>query len=373
MKFISRSACLMFAVLVLLCLVPQARAEIIVMDPEQTETFTLTFSGACAIEGEIIFSDPSIITNIQYNKDDCAMTGELEDKLFFFYSDDPNGVDGEISVTLTVYSDAPKGSSCSVIFLYSVTEAGSDVPGPIQTLTYTITVRTDGGDTQPSQPGNNADTSVLRQQIQIAEKLTYYDFTKQSWAEVDKALTKGRKLLSSSDQAAVDSAAYALKAALANLVPMDYSALLEALDNATDMSQHDDIAEYWNSFVVALQNARAQRTSGDQEAVDKAVEELIRCKDELRDALERMGDVIVLEKEVKVEVEPSYAFCNKMNHTTNLVIMIVSVVLNVALIGLIALYFYKKYMKERDNTPLVAYDIDTDLIGPDGEIQDPYE
>jgi len=353
--------------------VPAARAEVYVVDPGKTATVYLEYTGACAIDGKIEFSDNSIISSVQYDTSGSGMHGLVENGTIFLYSDSQSGVDGKIGVTITIHSGAAKGSSCSVTFRYAVTAPGSTTPGATQTITHTVTVRTDGGTapteptTEPTEPPTDptviyADTSALREQINIAKNLTYYDYTKQTWEVVAEAVKKGESLLGSTSQSKVDAATQELKTALANLVPMDYTALQAALDDAAEMNEHEEIARLWTRFMQALENGRTQRTSGDQEAVDAATKELIESKEALLKGLEELGELVVVEKEVQVEVEPTYTFCNDQNHILFLIIMIISLVLNAVLITLIVLYFVRKNKREKDDTPLVEYDIEDDEV-----------
>lgn len=377
MKLISKSLVLILTLALVLVCVPAANAVVMVLDPEETATFYLDYSDACAVEGEIVFSDSSIISNIKYDISGSGMSGLVENGRIFLYTEDANGVEGRIGITITVHSGAPKGSSCTVTFRYAVTEPGSDVPGEIKTLKHTVTVRTD--DPAPTDPvatepkATNpavkyADTTALKEQIQIAENLTYYDYTKESWSAVSQAVTVGKNLLTSTSQSKVDQATKDLKVALANLVTMDYSKLQAALDSASDMDKHEEIAGLWSNFLTALENARVQRTGGDQAAADAAADELIAAKEALLKGLEELGELVVVEKEVEVEVEPNYPFCNKPGHTAILIIMIVSLVLNAALIGVIVWYFYKKHRNKQDDMPLVDYNIEDDEIPFDDDM-----
>ncbi len=379
MKWKAKSLILTLVLAIVLCIAPKADAEVIVLDPGETVSFTIEYTGACAVEGKITFSDSSIISNIQYDISGCNMDGLAENGLFFLYTGNPEGVDGKIVITITVHSTAAKGSSCIVTLDYSTTDPGSNVPGELQTISNTVTVRTNPVATEPTTTPTEprpttptvkyADTTELKKQIAIAESLTYYEYTKGSWSELEQAVASGNALLNSTSQTKVDAAAKEIKAKLEALVPMDYTGLQAALDGAEDIGDLSELSETWKRFIQALNNARIQRTSGDQAAVDAAALELVESKEALIQALEAMEEVIVVEKEVPVEVEPSYKFCNIPSHTLYMIIMIVSLVLNLLLIGLICLYLYKKHMQERDRTPLVDYEIDDDLEDmPDEDI-----
>ena len=373
MKILTKALCLVLVMGLLLVAVPTASAEIIILDPEKSTSLTLKYANVCAVEGQIIFSNPSIISNIRYDTTNCNMEGLVENGTIFLYSSKPDGVSGWIDITVTVHSGAIKGASCDITFQYATIAPGETLPGAIQTVTNTVTVSTAGAEppattttpsTKPSNP-SYTDTTALRKQIAIAENLTYYDYTKQTWAEVSVALQNARNQLDSRSQTAVDEATNRLKTALSKLKSMDYSALIAAMDKASDMNQHENLPQIWDRFVKALQNARAQRTSGDQAAVDTATEELLSSKTELMNALEELGMVVEVEKLVKVPTEPDHPYCNNISHTVFLIVMIASLVLNAVLAALIALYFIKRHRNKRDNTPLVEYDIDEDNVEAD--------
>lgn len=369
MKLKSKVLCLVFVIGLLLTCVPMASAEIMILDPEESTTFTLEYTDVCAVEGQIIFTNPSIISNIKYDITNCNMEGLVENGTIFLYSSDPNGVSGKIDITITIHSGAVKGASCDVIFQYATTGPESTLPGEVQTIVNTVTVSTAGAEpppvteppTVPVDPPTYADTTALREQISIAENLTYYDYTRESWADVSAALDNARNHLDSRSQSAVDAATAQLKKALAGLVGMDYSALIAAMEEAADMAQYEDISLTWNRFVQALENARILRTSGDQAAVDAAADELLESKDALLKALEEMGKIVEVEKPVEIPTEPDYTYCNNMWHTILLIVFIASFALNLVLIAIIVFYSVRKRNNQLDNTPLVEYNIDDDM------------
>ena len=176
-----------------LCVAPVIHAEVFEVEPGQTATVYLEYTDACAIDGKIEFSDTSIISGVQYDTSGSGMQGLVENGTIFLYANEQTGVSGRIGVTVTIHSGATKGG-CTITFRYAVTAPGSKKPGATQKVTHTVTVG--GGETgsqQPTDPsetptdpkdpsGVYADTSALRVQLNIAKKLTYYDYTKQSWA-----------------------------------------------------------------------------------------------------------------------------------------------------------------------------------------------
>jgi len=354
----------------LLAMAPYAGAEVYVADPGQTVTIYLEYTDICAIDGEISISDSSIISKYEYDTSALGMKGLVEGKKFFLYAGDQTGVSGRLGVTLTIFSGAQKGSSSTVTFRYNATAPGETAPGSTQTVTHTVTVRTDGAPsvTEPTTPPapttpsgtNYADTTALRAQLAIANALRSYDYTKESWAAVQSAVQKAQNLLVSSDQGRVDSATAQLKDALSKLVPMDYTALQQALENAAALDQHEQIAKLWSRFMQALDNARAQLVSGDQAAADAAAQELNDAKAALLDGLEEMGELVVVEKEVKVE--PDEGFCNDKGHSVTVILLVISLAVNGALIATIGVYWYTKRRREKDTTPLVEYEENEDEV-----------
>ena len=65
-------------------------------------------------------------------------------------------------------------------------------------------------------------------------------------------------------------------------------------------------------------------------------------------------------KKVEVEVPPKGEYCNIPMHKVWPVLFFVSLAVNVALIVLIIVYISKKKKNQKDNTPLVDYDIADD-------------
>ena len=372
MKLISKSLVLALSLVLLLSLIPAVSAQVAVLEPGETATFVVPFTGACAVEGQVKFSDKSIISDVQYDIIG-DMDGLVENGVIFLYADDPAGVDAKLSITVTLSSKAPKGSSCAITIEYAVTAAGKETPGSTQTVTHSVTVPEEEETTQPTEPAPTepeptkpdntvkyADTTALKAQIKIAQELTDYEYTKESWAELEEALDNALNLLDSTSQDKVDKATKVLKNAITDLVPMDYTALHEAIDSVGNMENLEEVAEYWTRFVAALENAKAQTTSGDQDAVNAATEELLAAWDALEKAMEEMGQIVYVDN--PIEVEPSYDFCNIKAHPIILIIMIVSLCVNVILAVLITVYLLNKRRKTKDSTPLVEYNIEDDTM-----------
>ena len=75
MKRITKAISLLIVFALAWVIVPKANAEIVVLDPEKTTTFYLEYMDACAVEGQITFSNPAIISSISYDMSESNMEG----------------------------------------------------------------------------------------------------------------------------------------------------------------------------------------------------------------------------------------------------------------------------------------------------------
>lgn len=213
---------------------------------------------------------------------------------------------------------------------------------------------------QPTtEPKVNTDYASLNRQIAIANGLKEREYTQESWKVLAAALETARNAQKSDNQDVVDSAADALKQAIAELVTMDYSDLEKALTAAKECVGPE---EY--ELVIELHEAVAEaellRSSGDQDAVDA-------CADRIYDLITKLGEVqkdnaepSVVIREVEVEVPPSEDYCNISQHHIWPLLFFASVGLNVAL--LIVIFSALRRRKRRgEDVPLVNYDIDDDF------------
>lgn len=393
-------ALVLLVLLVLPVVQPSAQAAVVVVDPGKMATVTLEYTDACAIEGEIVFSDPSVIEGEPvYKWTGSGMKGAVENGYIFLYAENTTGASGTIEVTFATSATAPKGSSCVVSFKCAITSPGSAAPGAVQTVSHTVTLSTGTSSSSgssasgsssnsssssssnsssnssssassavtstPAQstPSNStasnsnstqappaptpADTTALKEQIAAAEALTYYDYTKETWDVVAQTLETAEGLLNSTSQPDVDNATAALKAAIEALVPMDYTALQEALDKAAAMDSPKKVRSVWSNFMSAFDAAREQRTAGDQAAADAAAEQLNKSYDKLQKRVQKLYDASLW--------EPSW-----IGSTVILVVMILSLIANLILIILLARDLIKKHLNKKDTTPLVEYDIAED-------------
>ncbi len=114
------------------------------------------------------------------------------------------------------------------------------------------------------------DYSKLNAQIKATKGLYEDDYAADSWAALMAALADARAALESNDQAVVDAATAALKAALEALAQMDYTELNNQIAAAEGKNEADYTADSWTAMQAALADAKAALTSKDQAVVDAA-------------------------------------------------------------------------------------------------------
>lgn len=197
-------------------------------------------------------------------------------------------------------------------------------------------------------PQVTVDYSVLERQIAIANGLNQGDYTMESWKVLTDALTKANNALSGKDQSAVDSAAKKLTEAIDALVRMDYTALEAVLQLVQSFVNTQELGELWTKLCDAVARGKALIGSGDQAAVDAAAQEIQTLLDELKVQIEANSTPEVIYKEVPVEVPPSSDFCNIPMHRIWPVLFFVSLGLNIALIVLLITVITRKKRKTDD-------------------------
>lgn len=289
MKKISRTTALFLVIAILCSVAVPAAASTFVIQPGQTATITIEYTDARAIEGTLLLSDPDIVEEIRF---EYSMTGLAQGDKFFLYSANPGGESGTVLIKVKLRENAPRGSSCIVSVTYSVTAAGSNVPGQSQTVMHTVSVA--------EEPPVNL--TGLQTQLLRVQSLNSWEYTKESWARVEDAGMVAAYNLSSEDQSAVDAAEKQLKEALDGLVPMDYSDLQDTLDDASNGENLGELSEGWSHFIGDLIYACQQLTGGDQAAVEDANEKLQQSNAALirqltallaeRDSLKGSGSVV---------------------------------------------------------------------------------
>lgn len=216
--------------------------------------------------------------------------------------------------------------------------------------------------TRPQGLNTQIDDSQLLLQIAIANGLSRADYTKESWQMVTDALALANDALNGDSQAAADDAEKALSKAIDGLVKMDYSALRSVLTEVEQMVAESETTTMWHELSCAAYNGQLLLSSGSQEDVDAATKQIRDLIAQTREMMEKQEALNVVIKEVPVEVPPTDDFCNIARHRVWPVLFAVSAVLNVALVAVMVIYIHNKKKNQKDDTPLVDYDIFDDTI-----------
>lgn len=215
---------------------------------------------------------------------------------------------------------------------------------------------------KPDGYTDHLDDGELKRQIAIANGLNRMDYTAESWKKLSAVLEDAQLALNGNNQIKADAATENLKNAIAALVRMDYSDLEAALDAAEDLVESKTQYGLWVKVLDAVDAGRELLASGDQAAVDVAAAQINDLLTQLKAAIEAEKTPDVVVKEVLVEVLPQSGYCNISDHGVWLVMFFVSLVVNVTLVAVIAVYTHRKKLNQRDDTPLVDYDIYDDTL-----------
>lgn len=206
------------------------------------------------------------------------------------------------------------------------------------------------------------DYSELQLLIGTVNGLNSYEFTRESWEPLQRAVDSGnRHLKGKYGQQAVNESVASIERALISLVRMDYSELESALASVYGkIEENPELHDVWARLDAAVTESRPLLASGDQQAVDAAVQQIEALLEELAEQESLVEEPEVVIQEVEVEVLPADDYCNIPMHRLWPVLFAVSAALNAVLIvGLV--YISIKKRNTVDNTPLVSYDIDDDM------------
>ena len=203
------------------------------------------------------------------------------------------------------------------------------------------------------------DYSQLSRQVSIASGLREANFTAESWAVLTKAVEEAKVAMGSTSQETVDECTANLETAISQLSGTNRGTLQDSLDDA-DVFASDEKRSIWFELVEAVNQGRKLLGSNDQTAIDAAAEKIDELLAKAQVVWEDLNTPEVVTQEVQVEVPPQDDYCNIPRHRLWPVLFFCSLSLNVALAGVIVYYVYKK-KNQKDDTPLVDYDISDDM------------
>jgi len=200
----------------------------------------------------------------------------------------------------------------------------------------------------------------LNEQIAIAEKLDANDYAVEGWEEMTKALKTAKEATSSKLQPEIDAAASELKDAISKLVKIDYSRLSAIISAITDfMNKNQTLFDLLDKTPGLISEANSALTSRNQQTVDECTAKLEDLLEQLRKALEEIGNSGSIIVEKPVEVQPD-KYCNVTSHRIWIILFWISFAINLGCGIMIFLYFKTKKKMATDDTPLVDYDITDD-------------
>ena len=343
----------------------------------ESGTITFTFANVYGVDGAITADAGITITNVTSNVQDAACVNNK----VFIYSAEQTTI--QVIVYYTVDANATVGSAFAVNFDGS-TYGLNDQVGTIVKDTDYVTVATQSSGGTIIVP--KADTTELEAQIAIAEGLNEIDYTEESWATLQAALSAGKRLLNSFSQTAVNNATAKLKDAIAALVKLDRAALIDAMNKADALFNKNADSKLWKDLHDAVVNGGELLTSRTQADIDAGVTALLNAIKAVEALLNKAPETVIkevpvevtkivtetvevekvvteiVEKEVPKEVikEVPVEVPAEGSNLVWIILLIISIVINLGLAALVVLYFIKKKNSQKDNTPLVDYNIEED-------------
>lgn len=387
MKKLSRLLSLVMVAAILLLAMPMT-AHGIEVEPGETYTVRFSYSNIYGLDGDFSYSNRDMLSSVSYDTSKSNLGGSIRNDIAYMYGSEE--VSGSIGVVVKVSPNAKPGDSCTITFTYET--SGIDSLSDWKTSSATITVKTPATEpstdptkptntkpTDPTKPTNtnptkptkptetttptaqSVDYTELKRQIEIAEGLNAGDYTSDSWDAVELALAKAKVLLYSENQAEVDAGAKELEEAIAKLVRFDTSRLQAAIQEARALQNEQPLGGLWESLLRELENGASLLDSGDQAAVDQCADRIHSLLEEIRKEIEKLKTVEKVTEIQKVEVEPQGDYCNIRIHYVWPVLFFISAALNVLFIVAIVVFVSKRKKTQKDDTPLVDYDIDDDV------------
>ncbi len=343
----------------------------------ESGVISFKFSGVYGVDGEITADAGLVINNVTSNVQDAACVNNK----VFIYSAEQATI--EVIVYYTVNSDAKLGDTYAVNFNGS-TYGLNDQVGTIVSATDYVVVAAQSSGGSVIIP--KADTTELKAQIAIAAGLNEIDYTEESWANMQSALNAGKRLLNSYSQTAVNNATAKLKDAIAALVKLDRAALIDAINKADALFNKNADSKLWKDLHDAVITAGDLLTSRKQADIDAGATALLNAIKAVEALLNKAPETVIKEIEVTKEVEKIVEVTKEVEKIVEvevevpkevikevpvevpaegsnlvwIILLIISIVINVGLAVLVVLYFIKKKNNQKDNTPLVDYNIEED-------------
>ncbi len=356
MKRYSKLFSLFLAFVLVMTIAPAAFAAGV--KPGQTATASFSFKGIYGVDGTFTYSNASILKDVTYSNSG-KMAGKVNKDVAYFYSSESTNF--TIKVNAKVADSAKNGDSCKITFTYRTSDANGDMTG-WKKMTKTIKVEFHNcedkskdhkcdtcGKVLTSCKDSNGDLKCdicgaavtppinykeLDRQLEIAGGLKEKEYAQDSWEAFEKVWSKAKGVRKKGNQEAVDTAAKDLEKAISELVKMDYSKLLDAVEKAKNVGD-EKFATLIERLIAALDGADTALEGNDQAAVDAATAELEAVIADLDTALKGIG-------QTDAEEVPAVPSCNVPWHKILLILLIISVLCNVAFVVIIVVSKKKK-------------------------------
>ena len=215
------------------------------------------------------FSDPSMVASVK----DLKVTGfsvvsyEAADRHLIAFNMNSNVVKKSVlTLTFTLaYTAQPKSFDIELNYILALEDDHGNIVEEAGTEKVTVNVTVTA-----------ADISELQMLIQTAETKDKNNYTADSWAALEQALSEAKTAINSNNQNVIDAATEKLGAAINALESLDvnYSELRAYITEAEALNESIYTSESWDVLKKALSNAKTVLGSKDQDIINAAAVEL---------------------------------------------------------------------------------------------------
>ena len=181
----------------------------------------------------------------------------------------------------------------------------------------------------------------------------------------DYIVENAQALLTGKSQSAVDSGAKTLEQAIAALVKIDFTELQKAIEAGRGLIDTCAHGKLWYELFDLINGSDEVIKSRDQANVDQLAAKINDVIDRIQKDCPDCGAAetivtVIKEVTVTVPVEPNDPYCNIGLHKIWTILFFIALALLLILAAFILFFFRKKRENEKDETPLVDYDIADD-------------
>ncbi len=186
------------------------------------------------------------------------------------------------------------------------------------------------------------DVTELTNMMTAAQKLQQGDYTADSWNALDSALKNAERALGMQSQARIDAATRKIAEAFSKMVPIDFSKMYRAMTRLDILTRSSsETSDLWDKLVALYAEAEAAKVSGNQEEVDRIAGEIEAVIDAINGGSNREDafDMSIIW----------------------MILFFISLLINAAFVALVMIRTRNIRKFQKDDVPLVEYDIDDDI------------